>query len=311
MKSHRMLLANASHELRTPLSRIRLGIDLLAARSVLQARARSATSPSSTTIDEILLASRLGAHPQAAARRDRRSPGVAAEEGLATTIARSAAPPRWCAATGGCLSRMIRNLLDNARRHGAPPVRVSVRSEKDQAVGRGDGRRQGRAGGRAREGVHAVLSAGRRHRGCRRWGCALVQQIARLHGGTPWWRRKPTIRAAFQVVPAQPRLCSDRRLDPEGAVFDCEALIAHPESPTKPSTATPAARRHPDAAADAAQPRKPVRGRLADRRVGELPESISTRTLRQHHPMCSTSTARSRASGARRGARSTPSIPTG
>ena len=31
MGAHRMLLANASHELRTPLSRIRLGIDLLAA----------------------------------------------------------------------------------------------------------------------------------------------------------------------------------------------------------------------------------------------------------------------------------------
>ena len=63
MEAHRMLLANASHELRTPLSRIRLGIDLLQQSHdpVYKTEIERNIAELDQMIDEILLASRLGA----------------------------------------------------------------------------------------------------------------------------------------------------------------------------------------------------------------------------------------------------------
>ena len=63
MGAHRMLLANASHELRTPLSRIRLGIELLQQSQdpKYKAEIERDIAELDQMIDEILLASRLGA----------------------------------------------------------------------------------------------------------------------------------------------------------------------------------------------------------------------------------------------------------
>ena len=98
---------------------------------------------------------------------------------------------------------MIRNLLDNARRHGAPPVRVTVRSE---AVEGGDGRAVVAVtdGGKGvpeaeRERVFTPfyrLAGDTEGAGL---GLALVQQIARLHGGDAVVAPKSGFPSCFEV----------------------------------------------------------------------------------------------------------------
>ena len=128
VRSHKMLLANCSHELRTPLTRINLAVALVgediepARRDQLKADIAELDQ----LIDEILLASRLDAI---------RTPERTEEVELLALTAEEAA--RYDVSVEGetamvrgdpsLLRRMIRNLLENARRYGgvAPPeVRV-------------------------------------------------------------------------------------------------------------------------------------------------------------------------------------------
>jgi len=198
MKSHRMLLANASHELRTPLSRIRLGIDLLQHDPSYKPEIERNIAELDQMIDEILLASRLGAihKPQLEETVDLLA--VAAEEGARYDDCAVGGTAAVVRGDRRLLSRMIRNLLDNARRHGAPPVRVSVRSEKDQAVvevmdgGKGVPEAE-------REKVFTPfyrLAGDTEGAGL---GLALVQQIARLHGGDAMVAPKTDYPSCFQV----------------------------------------------------------------------------------------------------------------
>ena len=80
------------------------------------------------------------------------------------------------------LRRLTRNLLENAARHGEPPLRVEVRAENETAVlsvmdagaGVPEGERE-----RVFQPFHR-LGADGKGAGL---GLALVRQIARLHGG--------------------------------------------------------------------------------------------------------------------------------
>ena len=126
--AHRLLLANASHELRTPLSRIRLGVEMLknggdpARRAVLQQDIAELDS----LIDEILLMSRLDAGSHADLSQNIDLVALAAEE---------CARYEECTLSGSApdipgdpplLRRLVRNLLENAHNHGAPPVEVEI-----------------------------------------------------------------------------------------------------------------------------------------------------------------------------------------
>jgi signal transduction histidine kinase len=184
MTAHRMLLANASHELRTPLSRIRLGIDLLQQTNdpKYKTELESDIAELDQTIDELLLASRLEAvrKPQLEERVDLLA--LAAEE--AARYDDCAVEGEAIAVTGErrLLARMIRNLLDNALRHGAPPTRVSVRREAGRAVldviDGGPGIPEAE-----RERVFAPFYRLAGDAGGAGLGLSLVRQIARLHGG--------------------------------------------------------------------------------------------------------------------------------
>ncbi len=140
-----MLLANASHELRTPLSRIRLGLELFEAKPDPKIKADIARDISELDdlIEEILLASRLDI---AAA------PPAAEDVDLLALVAEECAHYDGCALDGELvvvrgdarlLRRLVRNLLDNAKRHGRPPIRVELRREGRQVslsvVDAGDG----------------------------------------------------------------------------------------------------------------------------------------------------------------------------
>lgn len=181
--AHRMLLANASHELRTPLSRIRLGIELFERDGDPKYRASLERDIAELDglIDEILLASRL----DAVSTLDH-----AEEVDLLALTVEEAAHYEDCSVDGvptlvrgdpRLLRRLIRNLLENAKRHGKPPIRVVLRQQNGQAVldvvdaGNGlpasEHEQVFRPFHRLGEGQGAGL------------GLALVRQIARLHGG--------------------------------------------------------------------------------------------------------------------------------
>jgi signal transduction histidine kinase len=200
MGAHRMLLANASHELRTPLSRIRLGVDLFQQTQDPKYKTgiERDIAELDQMIDEILLASRLDAikAPQLEETVDLLA--VAAEEGAHYDDCSVEGEAVAVRGDRRLLGRMIRNLLDNARRHGAPPIEVTVRRDGARAIvevtdgGKGVPEAE-------RDRVFTPfhrLAGGTEGVGL---GLALVQQIARLHGGDAAVAPKPGHPSCFQV----------------------------------------------------------------------------------------------------------------
>ena len=125
--AHRSLLANASHELRSPLARLRMAIDLYE-QSASEERKREIVrnlGELDGLVEEILLASRLDHGEQARTGRGRRPAGADRGGGRPQRGRRQrragdgARRPRL-------LTRLVRNLMQNALRHGAPPVTAEL-----------------------------------------------------------------------------------------------------------------------------------------------------------------------------------------
>jgi signal transduction histidine kinase len=202
VRSHKMLLANASHELRTPLTRINMALampDTASQRENLKADIDELDQ----LIEEILLASRLDAV---------RAPERTEEIDLLALAAEEAA--RYGISVEGVtvtvrgeralLRRMIRNLIDNARRHGsdaAPEVRVTAGPAgyaridvRDHGPGIPEAERERifapfyRLAGSAETGRGSGL------------GLALVRQIARHHGGEVRCAAAPGGGSLFAII---------------------------------------------------------------------------------------------------------------
>ena len=136
VKTHKSLLANASHELRSPLTRIRMGLELLGPGAPSAAQ-RQEIERSITELDEligeILLASRLDS-PEAdvGAFETVDLTGLVAEECArvgATLEARSVA----VRGVPKLLRRLVRNLLENARRYSDGAITVNLSDNAGQA----------------------------------------------------------------------------------------------------------------------------------------------------------------------------------
>ncbi len=208
--AHRLLLANASHELRTPLSRIRLGVEMLknggdpARRAVLQHDIAELES----LIDEILLMSRLDAGSHADLSQKVDFVALAAEE---------------CARYEGCtlsgrapeipgdprlLRRLVRNLLENAHNHAAPPVEAEIVYSADMVAltvsDGGDGISEA-----DQEKVFQPFyrASGKQHLKGYGLGLPLVRQIAEAHGGSvailPRVEARSSIRVTLPVRKAE------------------------------------------------------------------------------------------------------------
>ena len=167
--AHKALLANASHELRTPLARIRMALELPERRGELL----QDIAELDALVDELLLASRLEVQ-EAMSVESVDLLALAAEECARYEGVELDGEPVTVSGDPRLLRRMIRNLLENARKHGRPPVKVTV------------GRDEGKISLRVCDSGPGVPEAEREklfepfYRGL---GLSIVRQIARRHGG--------------------------------------------------------------------------------------------------------------------------------
>jgi signal transduction histidine kinase len=193
--AHKMLLANASHELRTPLTRLRLGVEFLKANAdpARAAGLERDIAELDQLIDEILLTSRLDALQKLEHVEDVDLLALAAEEAARFEHASVSGVPVTVKGDPRLLRRLIRNLIENAERHGAPPIEVDVRAAAGHAELRVADHGQGvPESDRARifEPFYRASAAADARPGAG-LGLALVRQIARRHGGDATVQQTP------------------------------------------------------------------------------------------------------------------------
>ncbi len=208
LASQKSLLANASHELRSPLARIRMGLELMGDGSGdAVAQRRPAIERNLQELDmlieEILLASRLDSKEADVGTFEPVDlVGLAAEE-CARVQALLLDPPAQLSVPGvsKLLRRALRNLLENANRHGGGSVQLQLRQEAGFAVlevldtGPGvplDLRE------RIFEPFYRLPGASEKDGGVG-LGLALVKSIAQRHGGSVQCSDRPEGGACFSL----------------------------------------------------------------------------------------------------------------
>ena len=184
VNSHKSLLANTSHELRTPLARIRLAVELMK-DSVGGERKQGLEhdiAELDRLVDEILLASRLDS-VTAIAGDELDLLALAAEE-CARYEAQLEGPVTPLRGDARLLRRLLRNLLENARRHGAPPTRVRIAADAGTATLTVEDAGPGVPPAELDKVFEPFYRpASSRNADGIGLGLALVRQIARRHGG--------------------------------------------------------------------------------------------------------------------------------
>jgi signal transduction histidine kinase len=186
--AQKSLLANASHELRSPLARVRMAIELAGDGSSPEIREelKKNIAELDQLIDEILLASRLDAVSDVALHMESIDFAALAAEECARVGAELSAEPAQMEGDARLLRRMIRNLLENAKRHGEDsPIEVALRClGKEIQLEVCDGGRGVPLEERERIFEPFYRIPGTRERdGSVGLGLSLVRQIARRHGG--------------------------------------------------------------------------------------------------------------------------------
>lgn len=201
--AHKTLLANASHELRTPLARIRMATELMKDSADPRRRAglEQDIAELDLLIDEILLASRLDAVSELDASEDVDLLALAAEECARYADVQLDGEPATVRGDPRLLRRLLRNLLENAQRHGQPPTRVHIANGPDgteitvtdrgAALAPEEGARLFEPFYRRAAGTHSS-GAG--------LGLSLVRQIARHHRGDVRYAATADGRSSFVVT---------------------------------------------------------------------------------------------------------------
>lgn len=212
LQSQKSLLANASHELRSPLTRIRMAIELMGPQTPPAARAEISRNIAELDqlVDEILLASRLDSNQAEFGTVEGVDLiGLVAEECSRVDAALEVAPRTSEIMVPGVaklLRRAVRNLLENARRHGGGPgnaqeVEAELSIEGADAVLRVNDHGPGVPPDqreRIFEPFYRLPGASEREGGVG-LGLALVRSIALRHGGTASCSNRPEGGACFEL----------------------------------------------------------------------------------------------------------------
>lgn len=209
IEAQKTLLANASHELRSPLARIRMAAELMGQQAPPAIRAELDRNivELDQLIDEILLASRLDASSETAQAFEQVDlTALVAEEcaridpQIELEMAAQAIDIRGDARL---LRRMVRNLLENARRYGnGTTIKVTLAALADQVIlevcDGGPG-----IPAAERENIFAPfyrLPGARERDGGVGLGLSLVRQIAQRHNGDVVCLARPEPGSCFKVT---------------------------------------------------------------------------------------------------------------
>lgn len=204
LDSQKALLANASHELRSPLARLRMAVEIWSGAPTRGAREEIARNLAEIDqlVEEILLASRLD-HDRSGGEVAL-SPvdllGLAAEEAahadaaIEGTSMDVSGDPRL-------LRRMIRNLIDNAVKHGSRPIEVVVARRGERATLAVMDRGLGIASGEREKVFDPFYRPKGRSEEAGGWGLglSLVRQIVNRHGGQVACAERPDGGTVFTV----------------------------------------------------------------------------------------------------------------
>jgi signal transduction histidine kinase len=202
VEAQRRQLAFASHELRSPLARLRVALEMLRGDDAVRAGAARDVAELDALIAELLEASRL----EAVGAGERAEPldllGLVAEEAARTEAVVSGEPVEL-RGDALLLRRLVRNLLDNARRHAAG-TEVTARVERTPHGARL--RVADRGPGVPESERERIFEPFYRPPGAREMGSgfglglALVRQIARAHAGDVACRARDGGGTEFEVV---------------------------------------------------------------------------------------------------------------
>lgn len=203
--AQKRLLASASHELRSPLARLRMAVELLPGdeRPELRERIRRDVAELDELVGDLLLASRLDAPDGLPAPQDVDLLGLLAEE-AARSGAEVTGEPVVIAGDPRLLRSLVRNLLENARRHGGPtPIEASVErlapsGARLRVTDRGPGVPEDERE-RIFEPFYRLAGTAEEDGGGVGLGLALVRQIARHHRGEVRCRARPEGGTCFEV----------------------------------------------------------------------------------------------------------------
>jgi signal transduction histidine kinase len=186
VQSQKSLLANASHELRSPLARLRMATEMF--EMTQNAKTKNEIVRNLAELDdlveEILLKSRLGSNQPLNLDQQVDLLAIAVEEASAVG-AEFEGDAITVLGNEKLLRRLIRNLLQNAARHGRPPITISLSENRGLAAitvrDHGAGLREADLG----RIFEPFFRPEGRSESAGGWGLglALVAEIARLHGG--------------------------------------------------------------------------------------------------------------------------------
>jgi signal transduction histidine kinase len=203
--AQRRMLRNASHEIRSPLTRVRMALELVRDSGTPEVAARVTEAVREMDdldglVDDILLASRMDTEEEPA-RRDPVDLSELVTEEAARAGAVAETVPVTAHGDARLLRRLVRNLLENAVRHGGGEVQVGA------APNRGGGSRlwvadrgPGVAEGERERIFEPFYRGTRAPTGGTGLGLSLVRQIAERHGGSVVCRARDGGGALFEVT---------------------------------------------------------------------------------------------------------------
>jgi signal transduction histidine kinase len=204
VEQEKRMLASASHELRSPLARVRMAVELLASaepdrRDALVAEAARDIEELDELVEDLLSSVRARGEPR---HLDVELGALVAEEAgrfsvaVATATSHLHGDPRM-------LRRLVRNLIENAQRHGqGAPVTVNTKADGEHVVicveDAGPGVPESERD-RIFEPFYRPAGHDETEHGGVGLGLALVRQIAEHHGGRAWVEARPGGGSRFLV----------------------------------------------------------------------------------------------------------------